>query len=66
MNDLTFGATLLSVSVLLVVAVLVEATGAPRHAVKPSAGVEAPKHLHVASVLPRKDCTVVASAAAVR
>ena len=66
MNDLTFGATLLSVSVLLAVAVLVEATGASRDAVKPSARVEAPKHLRVASVLPGKDCTVVASAAAVR
>ena len=66
MNDLTFAATLLSVSVLLVVAVLVEATGASRHAVKPSAGVEAPTHLQVALAPPRKDCTVVASAAAVR
>ena len=66
MNDLTFAATLLSVSALLVAAVLVEATGAPRYAAKASAAAGAPAHLHVASARPGKDCTLVASAAAVR
>jgi hypothetical protein len=65
MNDLTFAATLLSVSALLVVAVLLEATGAPRHATaRPVAVASGPAHM--ASVRPAKDCVLVASTTAVR
>jgi len=65
MNDLTFAATLFSVCALLVVAVFVEATGVSRHAVK-SAGGAASAHQYVASVQPRRDCALVASATVVR
>ena len=60
MNDLTFAATLMSVCALLVVAVLVEATGVLRDATaKPLAVASGPAHK--ASARPGRDCVLVAS-----
>jgi len=60
MNDLTFAATLFSISALLVVAVFLEATGVMRHATaKPLAVASGPAHK--ASARPGRDCVLVAS-----
>jgi hypothetical protein len=64
MNDLAFGATLLSVSVLLAVALVREAAPTPCDAARPSAWSVAPGPVHVPAAQSMKGCRLLAAAPA--
>jgi hypothetical protein len=63
MNDLAFGATLLSLSVLLAVALVGEAASPPRDAAGPSAWSVTPGPVHVPTAR-SKGCSLLAAAPA--